>query len=161
MNTKYQKVFIVSVLFIILISWIGKASAFDEKIITVSANDPKGVVLKLPPGNYAAEVSGGAIALWGHGHPHYRWVYGLVVGTGVSGGTEEPNLGSLYVDPSPSAYTSGAAENAVLEAVKKGEEGTLLNFTLKTDSEVRFWVSDFDYSDNEGQEKVRIYSVVK
>ena len=153
---KSSVVFIIVLSIIILASWIRETAAFDEEVI-IPADDPEGVVLNLPAGSYVAEVAGGAITLWNPDHPHYRWVYGLVVGTSSEGGIDEPNIGSLYVDISPLALGLEEAEKAILEALKRGEEGTSLNFTLEADSEVRFWVSDFDYTDNEGQEKVRIY----
>ncbi|UCB56524.1 MAG: hypothetical protein JSV30_04765 [Candidatus Omnitrophota bacterium] len=134
------------------------AYAYD-KTITVPAEKAEGITITLPKGNYRAEAAGGAVALFFPIHPNYSWLYSLCVGTDCLGGQDQPNLGTLYVEPSPKVASQADAENEVLQALKEGQVGATLDFTLKQEKEVRLWVSDFDYSDNMGSERVRIFSL--
>jgi hypothetical protein len=134
------------------------AYAFDQTV-TIPAEKSEGVVLSLPKGNYKVEVAGGAVALFFPINPEYSWLYSLAIGTDCKGGQDEPNVGTLYVEPQSKATSQADAETAIMQALKEGQTGTKLAFTLKEKKDVRFWVSDFDYSDNMGSERVRIYSV--
>ncbi len=134
------------------------AYAWDETI-TVAAEKPEGVVLSLSAGTYLAEIAGGAISLFLPIHPQYQWLYGLAVGTDVEGGQETANIGTLYFEPADEVFTQAEAEKEALEATAWKQPGTYLQFSLEQAKQVRFWVSDFDYSDNSGSERVRIYRV--
>ena len=132
-----------------------------DKVVTIPAEDPTGITLELPAGTYVAQIESGGVALHFPIHPNYSWCYALLIGTGVEGGQDEANIGSLYVDPDPKVFTQTEAEKAALKALEEGKKGTYLAFELQENDTVRFWVSDYDYSDNSGSEKVRIYSVEK
>ena len=143
---------------LLLVLSITVAYAYDETI-TVPSEKPEGVVLTLPEGTYNAEAAGGAIALFFPINPNYSWLYGLAIGTDCKGSQDEPNIGTLYVEPAPKATSQADAEKIILQDLKDGRAGTKLEFTLKEKKDVRFWVSDFDYSDNMGSERVRVYSI--
>ena len=130
-----------------------------DEVVTIPAEDPAGVTLELPAGTYVAQIESGGITLHFPIHPNYCWRYAVLIGTGVEGGQDEANIGSLYVDPDPKVFTQTEAEKAALKALKEEKKGTYIAFELKEKETVRFWVSDYDYSDNSGSEKVRIYSV--
>lgn len=151
-----RKMFFVILLFGALMQATGYAY---EETITVAAEKPEGIVLNLPAGTYRAEVDGGAVALFFPIHPHYGWLYSLAVGTDCEGGQDEPGIGTIYVEPEPRVSSQADAEEIILKALGEGQIGTSLEFTLPEGKEVRFWVSDFDYSDNAGSERVKIYSL--
>lgn len=138
----------------------GVCYALDE-VITVPAEDPAGVTLDLPAGTYVAQIESGAVTLHFPIHPDYCWRYAVLIGTGAKGGQDEANIGSLYADPDPKVFTQTEAEKAALKALKEEKKGTYVAFELPEKATVRFWVSDYDYSDNSGSEKVRVYSVKK
>ena len=132
--------------------------ALDETI-TVGAESPQGVIFTLVAGDYVAEISGGAVSLFLPIHPQYEWLYGLAIGTDTKGGQDIANIGTLYYEPIPKVFTQAQAEKQALLAKAQKETGTSLRFTLKENKQVRFWVSDFDYSDNSGSLRVRICSI--
>jgi len=130
-----------------------------DKTITIPAENPQGVILTLSSGDYGIEVAGGAVTLFLPIHPQYEWLYGLAIGTDTEGGQDIANIGTLYFEPDPKVFTQAEAEKQALLAKSREENGTILQFTLEKESQVRFWVSDFDYSDNNGSLRVRIYSL--
>lgn len=132
-----------------------------DEVVTIPAEDPAGVTLELPAGTYVAQIESGAVALHFPIHPNYCWRYAVLIGTGVKGGQEEADIGSLYVDPDPKVFTQTKAEEAALKALEEEKKGTYVVFELKEKETVRFWLSDYDYSDNSGSEKVRVYSIEK
>ena len=132
-----------------------------DSVVTIPAEDPAGVTLELPAGTYVAQIESGAVTLHFPIHPNYCWLYAVLIGTGVEGGQDEANIGSLYVDPEPKVFTQTETEKAALEALKEDKKGTYIAFELEEKDTVRFWVSDYDYSDNSGSEKVRVYSAEK
>lgn len=134
--------------------------AFEETI-TIPAENPQGVTLDLKEGEYIVKIEGGAMALFYPINPNYKWLIGVAVGTDVKGYQDEPNIGTLYFEPDPPVYTQAEAEQQVIEAAKENTGGAFLRFTLKEDKGVRFWVSDFDYTDNSGMVKLKIRSVSK
>ena len=146
------------VFFSILLLACSITYAWDETI-TIPAEKPEGVTLTLRRGTYIAEIAGGAISLFLPIHPQYQWLYGLAIGMDVQGGQDEPNIGTLYFEPSPTVFTQAEAEKQALQATVWKQSGTFLRWTLRENKEVTFWVSDFDYSDNSGSERVRIYSL--
>ena len=150
----------IAILVLTISSMINEAFAFDQTL-TIPAEKSEGVVVKLSAGNYKAEIAGGAVALFYPIHPAYNWLYSLCVGTDSSGGQDQPNLGTLYFEPQPKVTSQADAESAALEALKEGKEGTSLTFTLEEEKEVRFWVSDFDYGDNSGSVRVRVYHLLQ
>jgi hypothetical protein len=152
-----KKIFFLVIMTALLISC--KLGYSLDEVITVPAERPEGVTLELPAGTYVAQIESGGIALHFPIHPNYRWLYGMLIGTDVEGGQDEANIGRLYVDPDPNVFTQLEAEEAALMALEKKKSGTSLVFELEEDEVVRFWVSDYDYSDNSGSEKVRVYSV--
>ena len=143
------------------LSWgmvlVSPVFAFD-KTVTIPSEKKEGIVLTLPAGNYKAEIAGGAVALFYPIHPAYNWFYSLCIGTDSSGGQDQPNIGTLYFEPQPKVASQTDAESAALLALEKGEEGTSLTFTLEEEKQVCFWVNDFDYSDNMGSMRARVYS---
>ena len=147
---------------VIMVSFVicSRCYSLDE-VVTIAAEDPRGVTLELPAGTYVAQIESGGVVLHFPIHPNYSWRYALLIGTGVEGGQDEANIGSLYVDPDPKVFTQTEAEKVALKALEEGKKGTYLAFELQEKDTVRFWVSDYDYSDNSGSEKVRIYSVEK
>ncbi|MFH1503808.1 MAG: hypothetical protein ABIH08_00225 [Candidatus Omnitrophota bacterium] len=154
MNTKAVKMFML----ILIFSLICSLTYALDKTITIPAEKSQGITMDLPAGDYTAEIAGGAISLFFPIHPHYQWLYGLAIGTDVEGGQDMPNIGTLYFEPKEKVFTQAEAEELALEATTNKQTGTTLSFTLKQDKKVRFWVSDFDYTDNTGSERVRIYT---
>lgn len=150
---------IVTVMLILLV--VCKICYSLDEVVTVPAEDPAGVTLELPAGTYAAQIESGAITLHFPIHPNYCWHYAVLIGTGAEGGQDEANIGSLYVDPDPKVFTQTEAEKAALRALEEEKKGTYVVFELEEEDAVRFWVSDYDYSDNSGSERVRVYSVEK
>ena len=138
----------------------GNLFAFEETI-TVPAENPDGVVIDLEKGEYTVTITGGAIALFYPINPNYRWLIGVAVGTDVEGGQDQPNIGMVYFKPNPAVYTQTEAEAQALTAAKESMAGTCLKFSLENNRKVRFWVSDFDYTDNSGMVKLKIRSVSK
>lgn len=131
-------------------------SAFDETTITIPAEAKEGVTIDLEKGDYIVTFAGGAAALFYPINPHYSWLISAAVGTNVTGGQDEPNLGTIYFNPYPAAHSQAEAETQVATAVEKNVQGTSLQFTLSEEQTVRFWVSDFDYTDNSGMIKLKI-----
>lgn len=146
---------------LLLLGVTGSYAGALEEELTIPAEDPKGVTLKLPKGRYRAEIAGGAITLFFPIHPQYCWLYALCIGTKGEGGEEEPDIGTLYSEPNPKALTQAEAEKMAMEAVKHRDAGSSIDFDLNKEQTVRFWVSDFDYTDNMGSERVRVYSLRK
>ena len=136
----------------------GALFAFEETI-TVPAESPEGVTVDLEKGEYVVEIAGGAITLFYPINPNYCWLIGVLVGTDVEGGQSEANIGKLYFDPASYVYSQSALEQEALEATEQRLGGTYLEFSLDEDKEVRFWVSDYDYSDNSGMVKLKIRSI--
>lgn len=132
--------------------------AFEETI-TVPAESPQGVTVDLKKGEYIVEIAGGAMALFYPINPNYCWLIGVAAGTGVRGSQDKPDIGTLYFEPKPPVYSQAEAEEQALGAAKEKLSGTYLKFTLQEDKIVRFWVSDFDYTDNSGMVKLRIRSI--
>ncbi len=130
-----------------------------EQTITIPAESPQGVVLDLKKGDYIVKIEGGAITLSYPINPNHKWLIGVAVGTDVEGNQDYPNIGTLYFEPNPPAHSQTEAEEQAMQAVKENMPGTLLKFTLVEDIKVRFWVSDFDYSDNSGMVKLKISSI--
>jgi len=141
-----------------LVFYAGALFAFEETV-TVPAESPEGVTVDLEKGQYVVEIEGGAISLFYPINPNYRWLIGVAVGTDVEGGQDEPNIGTIYFEPHPPVYTQAEAEQQAQQAIKENLTGTYLRFTLKEDKTVRFWVNDFDYSDNSGMVKLKIRSI--
>lgn len=146
-------------LFLLFIIFIlaGNLFAFEE-VITVPAENPKGITLDLEKGNYIVAIEGGAIALFYPINPNYRWLIGVSIGTDSEGGQDQPNMGIIYFEPNPAVYTQAEAEAQALTAVKENAAGTRLKFSLESNKKMRFWVSDFDYTDNSGMVKLKIRS---
>ena len=130
-----------------------------EETVTVPAEEPTGIIVELPSGKYTAQIESGAVALHFPIHTDYRWLYAVSIGTGVDGEQDEPNIGRLYTDPEPAVFTQTEAEEAAIAALKEEKEGTKINFQIENTSKVRFWISDYDYSDNTGSLKVKIMSI--
>lgn len=151
-----KKLIFVFFLYSILCS--GSLFAF-EGIITVPAESPQGVTVDLEKGKYLVEIAGGAISLFYPINPNYCWLIGVAIGKDVEGGQDESNIGTLYFEPDPPVDSQAKAEQQALEATKENVSGTYLRFSLEEDKEVRFWVSDFDYTDNSGMIKLRILSI--
>lgn len=149
---------LVCFIFAVLMTAGSYVFAFDQTI-TVPAEESKGVTLDLAQGKYRAVLAGGAVSLFLPMSPDYRWLLGLSMGVKAAGGQDDPDLGTLYFEPAAKAKTQADAENQALQAVDNGQSGTSLEFTLGKDSQVRFWVSDFDYTDNSGMIKVRVYTI--
>ncbi len=150
----------VVVLLTLSLFMAGSIFAFEEEI-TVPAENPGGVIIDLEKGEYIVTITGGAITLFYPINPNYRWLVGVAVGTDVEGGQDLPNMGTIYYEPTPPVYTQTEAERQALAAAKEKLNGTYLRFTLSDDKNVRFWVSDFDYTDNDGMVKLKIRSVSK
>jgi len=145
-------------IFLCLILFVGTLFAFEE-IITIPAENPQGVTVELEKGKYVVEIYGGAITLFYPINPNYRWLIGVAVGTDVEGGQDKPNIGTLYFEGEVPVYNQAEVERQALEAVKENLSGTRLTFAIDEDKEVRFWVSDFDYTDNSGMIKLKIRSI--
>lgn len=127
-----------------------------EETVTVPAESSDGVTLELEEGEYIVRYAGGAITLSYPINSNYRWLVGTAVGIEAEGGQDLPDIGAIYFDPEPASYTQSEAEKQAVEAADAGLAGTYLRFTLDEEKEVRFWVSDYDYSDNSGMIKLRI-----
>ncbi|MBU4488570.1 MAG: hypothetical protein KKI13_05850 [Candidatus Omnitrophica bacterium] len=155
-----KKIKMLIVVISLLLLGYGVCYSLDE-IVTVPAEDSAGVEVEIPAGTYIAQIESGGITLHFPIHPNYCWLYAVSIGTGVRGGQDEANIGTLYVQPEPKVFTQVEAEKAALKALKEQKKGTYLAFELKQKETVRFWVSDYDYSDNSGSVKVRVYSVEK
>lgn len=130
-----------------------------EGSITIPAEKEEGIIVELKKGRYLAEIEGGAIALVYPVRPNYCWLIGVAVGTNAEGGQDEPNIGTLYFEPDPPVFTQAEAQRKALKAVEEGITSTFLKFTLEKDESVRFWVSDFDYTDNSGMVKLKIRKI--
>jgi len=139
---------------------VGSIFAFEEEI-TVPAENSGGVVVDLEKGEYIVTITGGSIALFYPINPNYRWLVSVSIGTDVDGGQDQPNIGIVYFEPNPPVHTQAEAEREALVATKEKLAGTSLRFTLSDDKSVRFWISDFDYTDNSGMAKLKICSVSK
>lgn len=133
------------------------AHAFEE-IVTVPAESESGVVIELEAGEYMCEYAGGAITLFFPINPNYCWRVGAAVGIEAEGGQDVPDIGTIYFDPNPKAESQYAAEIQAMNAVQQGVIGTMFDFSLQEKTKVRFWVSDYDYSDNSGMIKLRLTS---
>lgn len=148
------------ILGVVLIFSASTSLAFEEtKTITIPAESPEGVTVDLEKGEYVVEFEAGAISLFYPINPNCCWLIAVAVGIDVEGGQDDPNLGTLYFEPSLPVYTQLEAEQLAQEAVGETIEGTYLEFALEEDKEVRFWVSDFDYTDNSGMIKLKIRSI--
>ncbi len=158
-DERMKNVIIIGII-VALFAFSGTCYALDE-VLTIPAEEPGGVTIELPKGTYVAQIESGAVALHFPIHPKYRWLYACLIGTDAAGGQDEANIGSLYVDPDPVVTTQTRAEEAALAALKENKKGTYVAFELQERTEVRFWLSDYDYSDNTGSEKVRVYSINK
>lgn len=146
-------------IFTLLILFVaGTIFAFEESI-TVPAENQQGVTLDLEKGEYIVTVEGGSISLFYPINPNYRWLTSVAVGSNVEGGQDEPDIGIIYFEPNPRVYSQAEAEQQALAAVREHLEGTSLKFTLNDNKKVRFWVSDFDHTDNSGMVKLRIRSL--
>ena len=132
--------------------------AFEETV-TVPVEDPSGVVLELEEGEYMCVYDGGAITLFYPINPNYCWRIGVAVGKEAEGGQDYPDIGTIYFDPYPLATSQYEAEAQAIEAAKEGVVGTWFDFSLSKKTKVRFWVSDYDYSDNSGMIKLKINSM--
>lgn len=141
---------------VMIFVFLPRLSFAYEKIITIPAESKEGTVVELEQGEYNIELDGGAMAVFYPINPHYCWLAGVAVGTDVEGGQDEPNIGTLYYEPDPKVYSQAEAEQKILEAVRNKVNGTYLQFSLQKYMPVRFWVSDFDYTDNSGMIKVKI-----
>lgn len=150
----------ILVFFLLVFLRAGNIFALDE-LITVPAEDPRGVVLDLEKNEYMVTIDGGAIALFYPINPNYRWLISVAAGSGVEGGQDEPDIGMIYFEPNPPVHTQAEAEAQALAAVKQNAAGTSLKFILSANTKVRFWVSDFDYTDNSGMVKLNIRSTSK
>lgn len=144
-----------AVLFLNPKSGLKNACAF-EKVITVPAEDPEGVIVDLAQGEYVVKIEAGAISVFYPINPGFRWLIAVAVGTDIKDNEDQPNLGMLYFEPEPAVYTQAEAEAQAITATQQGISGTWLKFELKQEKKVRFWVSDFDYTDNSGMIKLRI-----
>jgi hypothetical protein len=130
-----------------------------EKVITIPAENPNGIVLDLEKGSYIVKYEAGAVALFYPINPHYSWIISTAIGRNSSGGQDSPDIGTIYFQPRPAAFSQYEAEQLALEAVKGGHMGLQFDFVLDEDSEVRFWISDFDYTDNSGMIKLQVKSL--
>lgn len=136
---------------------VNTAFAADfPKIITVAAERFDGVAVELDKGTYLASIAGGAMTLFFPINPNYCWLIGVSVGINVKGGQDEPNIGTIYFEPKPIVLNQADAERLALAAKESGTIGTSLEFKLDKPQSVRFWVSDYDYSDNSGMVKIKI-----
>ena len=132
--------------------------AFEETV-TIPAENADGVVLELEEGEYICEYAGGAITLFYPINPNYCWLIGAAVGIEAEGGQDYPDVGTIYFDPDPPAASQYEAEAQATQAAKEGTIGTFFDFSLAEKTKVRFWVSDYDYTDNSGMIKLKISSI--
>ncbi|MCX5713244.1 MAG: hypothetical protein NT033_00180 [Candidatus Omnitrophica bacterium] len=151
------KIFLTTALFLTTVL-SGTTFAYEE-VVTVPSENPAGVTLDLEKGEYIVTIEGGAISLFYPINPNYRWLIGVAIGTDAEGGQDEPNIGTVYFDPTSPVLTQAEAERQALAAVKEKLKGTYLRFTLNGNKNVRFWVSDFDYTDNSGMVKLKVRSI--
>ena len=159
-STGTIKKFILPIFIVFLCTIFSAPNLFAfEETITIPAESPQGVTLDLKKGEYLVKIEGGAITLFYPINPNYHWLIGVAVGTDVKGYQDEPNIGTLYFEPKPPVYNQAEAEKQAIKATEENIDGTFLRFTLKEDKKVKFWVSDFDYSDNSGMIKLRIQSI--
>ena len=157
-NVAKKSVFATFALFFYSILLSSALYAF-EQTITVPAENPQGVEIDLPKGEYIVRIEGGAITLCYPINPNYKWLIGVAVGTDVEGHQDAPNIGTLYFEPNPPVRNQAEAESQAIQAAKENVPGTSLRFTLAENKKVRFWVSDYDYSDNSGMVKLKISSI--
>jgi len=150
-----KKILISVSLLIYLLCFLAPAFAF-ERSITVPAEDAEGITVDLEKGDYTVELAGGAVALFFPINPDYRWLAAAAVGVDVKGGQDVPNIGTLYFDPRPAVYSQVEAEAQTLAAVEEWKSGTSLQFSLEEPKTVRFWVSDYDYTDNSGMVRLKV-----
>lgn len=158
MRRLYNITLIVFGLFLCSILLSSTLHAF-EQTITIPAENPQGVEVDLPRGEYIVKIEGGAITLSYPINPNYRWLVGIAVGTDVEGGQDYPNIGTIYFEPKPPAHNQVEAECQAIQAAKEDVPGTSLKFTLTENKKVRFWVNDHDYSDNSGMVKLKISTI--
>ena len=149
---KYNIFIIFMVCFIMVLILNTKNSFSFEKIINVPAEKPEGILLDLEPGNYEAILKGGGITLFYPINPNFSWLYSVSIGSDVDGGEDEPDIGVLYFEPNPKSFTQADAEKQLIAAI----HDIYLNFNIKEHTMIRFWVSDFDYTDNSGMIKLLI-----
>ncbi|MDD5174144.1 MAG: hypothetical protein PHV48_04895 [Candidatus Omnitrophica bacterium] len=147
------------IVFMLLLLFASEPVFAFSRVITVPAENSKGVVLDLEKGKYAVAIEGGAIALFYPINPNYRWLISVSIGTDADGGQDQPNIGIVYFEPDPPVHTQAMAEEQALKAVKENLSETPLSFILNENKKVRFWISDYDYSDNSGMVKLRISSI--
>jgi hypothetical protein len=145
--------------FILLLLFAAEPVFAFSQIITVPAENPKGIVLDLEKGKYVVTIEGGAIALSYPINPNYCWLVSVSIGTDADGGQDQPNIGIVYFEPNPPVHTQAEAEEQALKATKENLSETSLSFTLNESKKVRFWISDYDYSDNSGMVKLKISSI--
>jgi len=156
-----NKIVLISLLGFALCHIFLPAGAYAlDQIITIPSESPGGIELDIPKGEYMVRIEGGAASLFYPINPNYRWLIGISVGAGVEGGQDEANLGTLYFEPDPPVNNQAEAEAQAVKAVKDDLPGTSLELDLREDKKVRFWVSDFDYTDNSGMVKLRISSLI-
>jgi hypothetical protein len=134
------------------------AFAFED-IITIPAESSQGVVLSLKQGSYSVSYQAGAISLVYPINPNYCWLVGAAIGKKSNGGQDSPDIGTIHYQPRPAVFSQYEAEQFALEAAKGGHLGLQFDFVLDEDSDVRFWISDFDYTDNTGMIKLQIKSL--
>jgi hypothetical protein len=134
------------------------AFAFEDSV-TIPAESSQGVVLSLREGSYSVSYQAGAISLVYPINPNYCWLVGAAIGKESNGGQDSPDIGTIYFQPRPDVFSQYEAEQLALEAVKGGHLGLQFDFVLDEDSDVRFWISDFDYTDNSGMIKLQIKSL--
>jgi hypothetical protein len=130
-----------------------------EKVITIPAENSNGIVLSMEKGSYIVKYEAGAVALFYPINPHYSWIISIAIGINSLGGQDLPDIGTIYFQPRPAVFSQYEAEELALKAVEEGHQGTYLNFTLLEDADVRFWISDFDYTDNSGMIKLQVKSL--
>ena len=158
-NSITKKFVIIILTFFFYLILLTPALFAFEQTITVPAESSRGIELDFRKGNYIVKIEGGAAALFYPINPNYRWLIGVAIGTNMEGGQDYPNIGTLYFEPDPPAYTQAKAEEQVMQAVNENIPGTFLKFNLTENKKVRFWVSDFDYTDNSGMIKITIKTV--
>lgn len=137
---------------------VSQAGIYEE-VITVPAEKSEGVTIDLEKGDYLIEFCGGAISLFYPINPNYRWLVGVAVGVDVQGGQDYPDVGTIYFEPVPDVFTQYEAEKQALSAAQNRTIGTFLRVSLEKNKTVRFWVSDFDYSDNSGMIKLTVKKI--
>ena len=157
-NITKKSIFVIFGLLLFSILSLPTLYAF-EQTITVPAESPQGVEVDLSKGEYIVKIEGGAITLCYPINPNYKWLIGVAVGTDVEGHQDAPNIGTLYFEPNPPVRNQAEAESQAIQAVKENVPGTSLKFTLTENKKVRFWVSDYDYSDNSGMVKLKVSSI--